>query len=293
LRYFKFRGAIPESTDKLFVVDREDNYQGSLDINKLFFSSDDTTVASLMDSDIEPILVTVKAHDVADMFAKRDWISAPVVNDENKLLGRITIDDVVDVIREEADHAMMSAAGLNEDDDMFAPVIESSRQRAIWLGVNLITALLASWVIGNFQATIEKWVALAVLMPIVASMGGIAGSQTLTLVVRGIALGKISTANAKRLLKKELAVGGLNGVLWAIVVAIIAVAWFGSFMLGLIIALAMVANLFMAALSGSLIPLALKNVGIDPALSAGVVLTTITDVTGFLVFLGLASWWLV
>jgi len=291
-RYLRFRGSIPESTDKLFVVDREDNYIGSLDINKLFLYSVNTEVAAIMDSDSDPILVSAKAHDVADLFAKRDWISAPVVNDANKLLGRITIDDVVDVIREEADHAVMSAAGLNEDNDMFAPVIDSSRQRAIWLGINLITALLASWVIGHFQDTIEKWVALAVLMPIVASMGGIAGSQTLTLVVRGIALGKISTVNAKRLLKKELAVGGLNGVLWALVVAIIAIVWFNSFMLGFIIALAMVANLVMAALSGSLIPLALKNIGIDPALSAGVLLTTITDVTGFLVFLGLASWWL-
>jgi len=291
-RYLRFRGSIPESTDKIFVVDREDNYIGSLNINKLFIHSPDALVSELMDSESDPLNVSIKAHDVADMFAKRDWISAPVVNDDRKLLGRITIDDVVDVLREEADHAMMAAAGLNEDDDMFAPVIDSSRQRAIWLGINLLTALLASWVIGHFQSTIEKWVALAVLMPIVASMGGIAGSQTLTLVVRGIALGKISTSNAKRLLKKELAVGGLNGLLWAIVVAIIAVSWFGSFMLGVIIACAMVANLVIAALSGSLIPLALKNIGIDPALSAGVVLTTITDVTGFLVFLGLASWWL-
>jgi len=292
LRYLRFRGTIPETTDKLFVVDREDNYKGSLSINKLFLQNIEAEVADIMDKDSEAILVTAKARDVADQFAKRDWISAPVVNDNNKLLGRITIDDVVDVIRDEADHAMMSAAGLNEDNDMFAPVIDSSRRRAIWLGVNLLTALLASWVIGHFQDTIEKWVALAVLMPIVASMGGIAGSQTLTLVVRAIALGKISSANAKRLLMKELAVGGLNGVLWALVVALITVVWFGSFMLGVIIALAMVANLVMAALSGSLIPLALKNIGIDPALSAGVLLTTITDVTGFLVFLGLASWWL-
>lgn len=292
VRYLRFRGTLPETTDKLFVVDRDDTFLGSLDISKLFLHRGDTQVADIMDSEADPVAVSLKAHDVADMFAKRDWVSAPVVNEDNKLLGRITIDDVVDVIREEADHAMMSAAGLNEDDDMFAPVIDATRQRAIWLGVNLVTALLASWVIGHFQSTIEKWVALAVLMPIVASMGGIAGSQTLTLVVRGIALGKISTANARRLLKKELAVGGLNGVLWAFVVALIAAIWFQSFMLGVIIALAMVANLVVAALSGTLIPLALKNIGIDPALSAAVVLTTITDVTGFLVFLGLASWYL-
>lgn len=291
MRYLRFRGSVPESTYHLFVVDREDNYLGNLEVTQLFCSSPDTLVSAIMDGS-EPILVSTSAHDVADIFAKRDWISAAVVNDQNKLLGRITIDDVVDVIREEADHAMMRAAGLNEDDDMFAPVIDSTRQRAIWLGINLVTALLASWVIGHFQATIEKWVALAVLMPIVASMGGIAGSQTLTLVVRGIALGKISSANAKRLLQKELAVGGLNGLLWAVVVAIIAVIWFDSFTLGFIIALAMIANLAVAALSGSVIPLALKNIGIDPALSAGVLLTTVTDVTGFLVFLGLASWWL-
>jgi magnesium transporter len=211
------------------------------------------------------------------------------VNEEGKLLGRITIDDVVDVIRDEAEHSLMSMAGLSEEDDMFAPVVTSSRRRTIWLGINLLTALLASWVIGQFDATIEKLVALAVLMPIVASMGGIAGNQTLTLMIRGIALGQVSKTNARRLLNKELLVGMLNGTIWAIVVATVVVFWFNDYQLGAIIAAAMIINLFVAALAGATIPFALKHLGIDPALAGGVVLTTVTDVIGFLAFLGLAA----
>ena len=209
------------------------------------------------------------------------------------MLGRITIDDVVDVIRDDADHSLMSMAGLSEEDDMFAPVIRSSRRRTIWLGINLLTALLASWVIGNFEGTIQKLVALAVLMPIVASMGGIAGSQTLTIVIRGIALGKISGSNAWRLFNKEAWVGVLNGGIWALIIATITVFWFQNTELGVIIGAAMLINLVAAAIAGAIIPILLHKLDIDPALAGGVVLTTVTDVTGFLAFLGLATIFLI
>ncbi len=242
-----------------------------------------------MDRNQDAILTTLPEQEVASLFEKRDLISAPVVDADGKLLGRITIDDVVDVIRDEAGHSLMSMAGLSEEDDMFAPVVTSSRRRTVWLGINLLTALLASWVIGQFDATIEKMVALAVLMPIVASMGGIAGNQTLTLVIRGMALGQISRSNARRLLNKELLVGILNGVMWALVIGAVVIGWFHDVQLGAIIAVAMLINLFVAAFAGATIPLALKRLGIDPALAGGVVLTTVTDVIGFLAFLGLAA----
>ncbi|MGD8559950.1 MAG: magnesium transporter, partial [Gammaproteobacteria bacterium] len=229
------------------------------------------------------------AREVASMFEQRDLVSAPVVDNNNQLLGRITIDDVVDVIRDEADHSLMSMAGLSEEDDMFAPVVRSSRRRAVWLGINLLTALLASWVIGQFEDTIQRLVALAVLMPIVASMGGIAGSQTLTLVIRGIATGQVAKSNARRLLNKELAVGMLNGTAWAIIIALVAFFWFNDTQLSVIIAAAILVNLIVAALAGATIPLFLNKMGIDPALAGGVVLTTVTDVVGFLAFLGLAA----
>jgi magnesium transporter len=216
-----------------------------------------------------------------------------VVDEEGQVLGRITVDDVMDVIREEAEHQFMGQAGLSEDSDMFAPVLLSARRRALWLGINLLTAFLAAWVIGRFEATIEQVVALAVLMPIVASMGGIAGTQTLTLAVRGIALGQLSGQNAPSLVARELAVGVINGLIWAAVVAGVAWVWFGSPGIAAIIAAAMVINLVMAALSGAVLPVVLERVGIDPALAGGVILTTVTDVTGFLAFLGLATFYLI
>jgi magnesium transporter len=235
----------------------------------------------------------MSAKEVAHLFERLDFVSAPVVDADNKLLGRITIDDVVDVIRDEADHTFMIRAGLHEDDDMFAPVVRSTQRRSVWLGVNLLTALLASWVIGLFDATIEQLVALAVLMPIVASMGGIAGSQTLTLVIRAVALGHVASSNQRLLLRKELSVGALNGLLWSIVIGLIAYFWFESAQLGTIIGLAIMCNLVVAAFSGATIPLLLKRIGIDPALAGSVVLTTVTDVVGFFVFLGLAALFLV
>jgi magnesium transporter len=212
-----------------------------------------------------------------------------VVDEGNVLLGRITIDDVVDIIREQAEHQALGAAGLNEDEDLFSPVPRAAKRRAIWLGINLATAFLASWVIGRFEGTLERIVALAVLMPIVASMGGVAGTQTLTLMVRGLALGQVARGNLRPILRKEVLVGLLNGVVWAVVVGIVAGLWFQDAPLGMVIAAAMVINLAVAALAGVLVPLTLKRMDIDPALAGGVVLTTVTDVVGFLSFLGLAT----
>ncbi len=289
LRYLRRRGEIPESTDTLFVVEREGHYLGQLPLTTLLTSDPYKLVGDVMEQDEEAIPATMPARDVANRFEHRDLISAPVVDENNILLGRITIDDVVDVIRDDAEHSLMSMAGLNEDVDIFSPVITSTRRRAVWLGINLITALLAAWVIGLFESTIQQFVALAVLMPIVASMGGIAGSQTLTLVIRGIALGQISGSNARRLLSKEIWVSIWNGLIWAVVLAIIADIWFDDYRLGLIIAAAIIINLLVAAIAGASIPLLLRKFGADPALGGGVVLTTVTDVVGFFAFLGLAT----
>ncbi len=289
LRYLRLRGEIPPMTDYLIVVNRADRYIGLLSISDLLTKDPSLSVGRVMEKDIDPIPALMTAREVAEIFEFRDLISAPVVDDDGKLLGRITIDDVVDVIRDEAEHSIMSMAGMDEEDDIFAPVVTSSRRRGIWLGINLLTAFLASWVIGLFEATIQQIVALAVLMPIVASMGGIAGSQTLTLVIRGMALGYIDSANAKRILIKELAVGALNGLLWALVVGVVAGIWFSDIRIGLIIGVAMMINMVMAALAGATIPLLMRRFGVDPALSSSVVLTTVTDVVGFSVFLGLAT----
>ncbi len=293
LRYLRRRGEIPETTDNLVVINRTGHYLGLLPITELLTNKPDQSVAEVMQRGVEPISADTEAHEVARIFEQRDLVTAPVVDADGRLLGRITIDDVVDVIRERADHSFMGMAGLTEEEDIFAPVITSSRRRAIWLGVNLMTAFLASWVIGLFDATIDQLVALAVLMPIVASMGGIAGSQTLTLVIRAQALGQVGVSNARQLLIKELTVGLLNGLVWAKVIAGVAGLWFDSVWLGVIIAAAMMINLVVAALSGTVIPLILKKVGADPALAGGVVLTTVTDVVGFFAFLGLATLFLV
>jgi magnesium transporter len=289
LRYLRLRGSVPQMTDNLFVVDREDRYLGQLPVTLLLTQQPATSVAEIMSREMGCIPASMKVGEVASLFEHRDLISAPVVDEGQKLIGRITIDDVVDVIRDEAEHTMMSMAGLDEQDDMFAPVMVSARHRGVWLGINLLTALLASWVIGLFEDTIDKIVILAVLMPIVASMGGIAGSQTLTLVIRGIALGQIGASNARQLLYKELAVSMLNGFLWASIVAIVVMAWFGDYQIGLVIGVAIIINLLCAAFAGATIPMMLRRIGADPALGGSVMLTTVTDVVGFVVFLGLAT----
>ncbi len=292
LRYLRIRKELPELTDSLSVVSRKDKLIGTLPLSTLLTSDPNLFVGDVMNPSSEALLANTSAEEVAKHFEIHDLVSVPVVDESNQILGRITIDDVVDVIREEAEQDMMRMAGLDEEDDIFAPIIPSASKRAVWLGVNLLTALLASWVIGLYEATLDQIVALAILMPIVASMGGIAGSQTLTLVIRSIALGQLAQSNTRLLLFKEVAVGALNGILWAFVLALIAYLWFENIDIGVIIGAALIINLLFATISGVAIPLTLKRLGIDPALAGSVVLTTITDVVGFMAFLGLATWWM-
>ena len=284
---------VPQDTDALIVVNRDAGYLGMLSLTNLVTGNLTDIVAEVMSLDVKPFSTNKPAAEVAARFELHDLVSAPVIDDAGRVVGRITIDDVVDVIREEGEHQFMGQAGLSEDEDMFAPVIVSAKRRALWLGVNLITAFLASWVIGQFQGTIEKVVALAVLMPIVANMGGIAGTQTMTLAIRGIALRQLSSSNMRWLVLKELAVGMINSFIWAIVVAVVAGISFQDINIAWLIAVAMTINLIAAAISGAVIPIVLDRLGIDPALAGGVFLTTVTDIVGFLAFLGLASIFLI
>ena len=289
LRYLRRRRALPEATDQLFVVDAADGYVGVLPVTRLLTADPKVTVGEVMDAEAEAVPVDLPDDRVARLFAERDLVSAPVVTADGRLAGRITIDDVVDVIIEDADETLLAQAGLETDEETFTPVLRSARRRATWLGVNLITAFLAAAVINVFEETIAEVVALAVLMPIVASMGGIAGTQTLTLVIRGMALGQIAPANLGWFLNRELLIAALNGVLWAALVATAAALAFQDARLGGIIALAMVINILVAAIAGSLLPSLLAMLDVDPAIAGGVVLTTITDVAGFFTFLGLAT----
>jgi len=289
LRFLRRRGDLPRHTDRLWVTDRYGRYQGELPLRVLLTNSTDTLVSDVAVRRIEPLHVLMNGHDVARAFEDYDLVSAPVVDDEDCLIGRITIDDAVDVIREEAEQSVLSMAGLKPEDDIFAPVLRSTRKRALWLGVNLLTALLASWVIAQFEGTLERIVTLAVLMSVVPSMGGIAGSQTLTLVIRGQALNQISKSNLRDLLTREVSIGLLNGILWAIIVAALVWLWFGDPQIGFIIGVALIANLVTAAYAGAMLPILMRRFGVDPALAGGVALTTITDVVGLTVFLGLAT----
>jgi magnesium transporter len=289
LRYLKAHGEIPDGTDTIYVVNRNNEYFGSLYLSRLLTLEPSQSVAEAMSIDIQPIPAHTPSEEVVWEFENRDLISAPVVDTDNRLVGRITVDDIVDVIRDEAEHSLMGAAGLDEEDDMFAPVVKSARRRALWLGVNLITAFVAASVVDMFQTTVDKIVLLAVLMPVVPSMGGVAGSQSLTIITRAIALGQIDRTNAERILRKELLVGVLNGLAWASVVAVATYLWFQDWRIGGVIAGAMIINLFVAALAGFVVPVTLRRLKIDPALAGGVVLTTITDVVGYMSFLGLGA----
>jgi magnesium transporter len=281
--------ALPDATDSLMVVDLQGHYEGVLSLIDAVSLDLLLTVANVMQRDVEAIQATMKARKVARIFQDRNLVSAPVVDDDGRLVGRITIDDMVDVIRDEAEHNLLASAGLDEEMDMFAPVWVSARRRAVWLGANLLNAFVAAWVIGRFGGSIEQMVALAVLMPVVASMGGVAGNQTLTLVTRGLALDQIGPGNLRELLHKELGVALLNGLFWAVVVGAVATAWFGNVPLGLVFGVAILINLTNAAVCGTLIPLALVRLGIDPALAGGVLLTALTDVIGFAAFLAMAT----
>jgi len=292
LRYLRVRGELPNVFDQLFVVDRLGKYLGQLKLADVLTSEPTALVSDLIDTLAEAIPVNMPARQVALEFEHDDLISAPVIDPNGYLLGRITIDDIVDVIREEGEHMVLTAAGLDEEDDMFAPVMHSARRRWVWLGVNLITTLLAAVVLYAFQPTLDELVELAVLFPVVMSMGGIAGTQTLTLMIRGMATGQVSARNSMAILRKELAVGILNGLVFSTIIAAIAYLWYGNVGLGLVMAFAIIINLVAGALAGALIPVILKRMSIDPALAGGVVLTAVTDVIGILAFVGLASYML-
>jgi magnesium transporter len=290
LRYLRLRRDLPATTDSLIVVNSRDEYLGSLPLTKLLTADPTVTVREIMNTEVPAIHVSEADTEVARLFSERDLISAAVIDDNGCLVGRITIDDVVDVIIEDAEEALLAPAGLVVDEDTFAPVRRAVRRRALWLGINLVTALMAAAVISLFEETIIQVVALAVLMPVVASMGGIAGTQTLTLVIRGQATGQLGRSNLLWMLNREFVIATLNGLLWATLVACGASYVFDDTKLGMIIAVAMMTTILIAAVAGSLLPSILRRLNIDPAIAGGVVLTTITDVAGFFIFLGLASW---
>ena len=289
LRYMRMRGELPDATDALYVIDEDNRLIGNLSITALITTQPDVQVSEDMENADEAIAVETSASDIASLFERRNWVSAPVVDENQHLVGRITIDDVVDVIREDAEHSMMSMAGMDDDEDTFAPVVKSARRRSVWLGANVLAALAAASVSNMFEATLDQMAAIAVLMTIVPSMGGVAGNQTVALVIRGLALGHIGDSNKRELLLKEAAIGFLNGVLWAVIIGGIVVAWKGNWILGGIISAAMMTNLIVAGIAGVTIPVMLKKMNIDPALAGGMALTTVTDVIGLSVFLGLAT----
>jgi magnesium transporter len=290
LRYLRRHNELPASTDSVIVVNGKGQFIGLLPLTKLLISSPNISVREVMLTDVEPIPASMPDNEVASLFERHDWVSAPVVDDDGVVVGRITIDDVVDVIREDADHSFMSMAGLDQDEDTFAPILRTAPRRAVWLGVNLMAAIAAASVINQFQGTIDKVVALAVLMPIVASMGGVTGSQTLTVVIRGMALGQIGRSNIRWLLSREFGAAALNGLLWAGVMSALAGWWFDDHIIALIIAAALLVNMITAAVAGTLVPITLRSLNIDPALAGSVALTAFTDSMGFFAFLGLATY---
>ena len=290
IRYLRSLEKLPENTNYIYVINRSNEYIGSVKLVDLFTEDADTSIEEIMDSEIIPISASSSADQVIITFQNLDLISLPVVDKKNRLLGEITVDDVVDIIQDQANSEIFNMAGLDDEDDIFAPVLISSKRRAVWLGANLFTAFVVASAVSLFQSTIDQIVILAVLMPIVASMGGVAGNQTLILVIRGIAMGKIQRSNALRLLSKEIMVSLVNGFFWAIIVSFFAVLIFQtSWEIGIIVGASMLLNIFASAIAGVTIPFVLKRVGIDPALASGVMMTTLTDVLGFVTFLGLAT----
>jgi magnesium transporter len=289
LRYLRSRKELPEATDTLYVVDRRDRLLGGIALTTLLTCDPSTSVRNVMDTSLEGIPVKMADTDVAQLFERHDWVSAPVIDEHGILLGRITIDDVVDVIREDAEHSMMGMAGMDDDEDTFGPVLKSTLRRSLWLTINLFAALLAASVSNLFEGTLEQFATIAILMTIVPSMGGVAGNQTLALVIRGIALGHIGQSNSRWLIGKELAIGLLNGLMWSLLVFGAVWLWKGELPLAGLIAGAMLINMTVAGLAGASIPLLLKRFNIDPALAGGMVLTTVTDVIGLFAFLGLAT----
>ena len=288
-RYLRMRGELPMRTDRLFVVDRSDRFMGTVTLTRLLTGDPDDLVGSSLDTEAPRIAPDVPASEVSQLFRDRDLVSAPVVDEQGLLLGRITVDDVVDVITEEAAHEVMAGAGLRDEEDVFAPVFTSTRRRIVWLGVNLLTAIMAGLVVQRFENTIEKVAALAALMPIVAGMGGNAGTQTVTLIIRSLALGQVQWRDARWLVLREMGVGALNGMVISMILAAITVAWLGTWKIAFIVAAAMITNLLASAIVGVMVPLTLRRLNIDPALAAGVILTTFTDCIGFATLLGLGA----
>ncbi|UNK43280.1 magnesium transporter [Luteimonas sp. S4-F44] len=289
LRFLRLRGELPDHTDHLYVVNRRHQLIGWVALQDLVTRDPGTPINRLIDDELDSIHVDESADQVARQFSDNDWVSAPVVDDGNVLLGRITVDDVVDIIREQAEHQALGAAGLDEDEDLFSPIRRAVRGRVVWLGINLLTAFMAAFVIGRFEATIEQVVALAVLMPIVAGIGGNAAVQVLTLMVRGLALGQVGASNARILMWKELRVALINGMLIGTLVGLVALVWFHDWVLSLVIFTALVINFCSAATAGVLLPLLLKRMRVDPAVAGTVVVTAVTDIMGFFSFLGLAT----
>lgn len=289
LRYLRLRGELPDHTDYLFVVSRRHQYLGRVSLSSLLTHETSTPINELIDDEQSAIPAGTSEREVANQFSDHDWVSAPVVDESNILLGRITIDDVVDIIREQAEHQALGAAGLGEDEDLFSPVGRAMRRRLVWLFVNLCTAFIAANVVGKFEGTIDKLVALAVLMPMVAGLGGNAGTQVLALTIRGLALGQVGASNVLILLWKELRVALFNGLLMGAVLGLIVYAWFRNPGLSLVIFVALTVNLLLAAMVGVTIPLLLRRMGFDPALGSGIFLTALTDSLGFFTFLGLAT----
>ena len=290
MRYLKRLNKLPEHTNYIYIVNRNDEYLGAVKLFDLFLEDKNKPIETIMDESVKAMLADVDVKQVAIDFQNLDLISMPVIDEKNRLLGQITVDDVVDVIQDQVNSEIFNMAGLDDEDDIFAPVILSTKRRAVWLGMNLITAFVVAGAIGLFQEILQQIVILAVLMPIVASMGGVAGNQTLILVIRGIAMGKIQRSNARKLLVKESSVALLNGLTWSIVVSVLAVVLFQTtWAIGLIVGAAMLLNIFASAIAGVAIPFLLKKMGIDPALAGGVLMITLTDVLGFVTFLGLAT----
>ena len=288
-RYLRRFDELPDHTDQVFVVDRGDHFKGVLPINLIVVNEPDVIVGNLMLTDTIQLHPDEKAEQAAQAFERYDLVSAPVIDEEGKLVGRVTVNVVLDFIRTESESDLLNQAGLREDEDIFASVWKSVQNRWTWLALNLVTAFIASRVIGIFENSIEKLVALAALMPIIAGIGGNSGNQTITMIVRALALGQINVGSARKLLTKELGVSGLNGLIWGSAVGLFAFLIYHSIPLGLVMTLAMVLNLLVAGLLGGLIPLTLYKLGRDPAAGSSVMITAITDSGGFFIFLGLAT----
>ena len=293
LRYLRRFDELPDHTDQLFVIDRAEHFRGVLPMNVVLINDPEMEVAPLVVHDTIVLHPDDKAEHAAQSFERYDLVSAPVVDDDGTLIGRVTVNTVVDYIREESDADVLNLAGLREEEDIFASVWKSAQNRWLWLALNLCTAFFASRVIGVFSETIEKYVALATLMPIVAGIAGNSANQTTTIIIRALALGQISPANARRLLAKELAISGLNGLVWGSVAGLFAFFLYHDILLGVVMTSAMLLNLLLGALVGMLIPLGMQRLGRDPAIGSSVMLTAITDSGGFFIFLGLATLFLI